>query len=433
MQKSSTSKIPKHYKWELLVLLWVAYFLNQGDRQIFGAVLPEIEKATGWSPVQLGLVVTIFNVCYGLCVPIAGFIGDVFRRRSIVFGSLLVFSFGTLMTGSVSGLVLLILYRSIATGVGEAFYYPSANSLIGLYHHRTRATAMAVHQTSVYIGIVVVSVFAAWIATNFSWQTPFYVFGSFGIIWAFVVLFRLRDDHKDAVLLRGENIPKQSATEESKSEEKTPLGNALRHTLSKPTLYFLSLAFGGMVFVNIGFLTWMPSFLVGKFEFSLEWANLSSMLIHHGFAYVGVFMAATFSDYWAQKRKTIRMEVECLGLLLATPFIFLMGYADQPWLVYLALAGFGLFRGVYDSNLFVALFDVIEPKYRSTATGVMLSFAFVTGAFSPVILGGMKQYIGLQQGIMGLSLVYFMASVSIFIALKTCFLKDYHLEKNMEN
>ena len=31
---------PRSYKWELLVILWVAYFINQGDRQILVRYAP---------------------------------------------------------------------------------------------------------------------------------------------------------------------------------------------------------------------------------------------------------------------------------------------------------------------------------------------------------------------------------------------------------
>ena len=415
--KNEPSSIPKTYKWELLILLWVAYFLNQGDRQIFSAVLPLIKADMGLSDVQLGLIATLFTVCYGLFVPVAGFVGDVFKRRSVVFGSLLVFSCGTVLTGFAGGFLMLALFRSITTGIGEAFYYPSANSLIGQYHHRTRATAMAIHQTSVYTGIVCGGALAAWIGTTWGWRSSFYVFGGIGVLWSMVVLFRMRNDRTDAVILEARS-----------SAEAVPLGEALRHVLSKPTLYFLSLAFGGMVFVNVGFLTWMPTYLHERFELTLFRASFDSMLYHHLFAYAGVLAAAPLTDWLAPKRKTVRMEFECLGLFLATPFIFLMGYADQLWLVYVALCGFGLFRGVYDSNLFVALFDVIEPKYRSTATGLMLSFAFTIGAVSPVALGWVKQHIGLEMGIAALSCVYFLSALSIFVGLKTCFLKDYHVE-----
>lgn len=408
--------IPKTYKWELLVLLWFAYFLNQGDRQIFSAVLPLIKDDLGFSDIQLGLVATVFTVCYGLFVPVAGFIGDLFKRRSIVFGSLLVFSCGTLLTGWSGGLVMLILFRSLATGIGEAFYYPSANSLIAQYHYKTRATAMAIHQTAVYTGIVCGGVLAAWIGTRFGWRSSFYFFGGIGVFWAFLLLFLLRNDRKDALSLQGEPEPKQ--------KESVPAAEVLRNTLGKPTLYFLSLAFGGHVFVSTGFVTWMPTFLHERFGMSLTRANFDAMFYHHLFAYFGVLAAATLSDYLAKKRKSVRMEIESLGMLLASPFIFLMGYSDDLRLVYFALCGFGLFRGVYDSNLFVALFDVIEPKYRSTATGLMLSFAFVVGSLSPVLLGAVKEHAGLEQGIMALAAVYLGSSILIAVGLKTCYNQD---------
>ena len=37
----------KSYKWEVIALLWVAYFLNQTDRQVFNIVLPHIQNDLG--------------------------------------------------------------------------------------------------------------------------------------------------------------------------------------------------------------------------------------------------------------------------------------------------------------------------------------------------------------------------------------------------
>ena len=40
------------YKWELIIMLWVAYFLNQGDRQIFNVVIPLIKEDLHLTDVQ---------------------------------------------------------------------------------------------------------------------------------------------------------------------------------------------------------------------------------------------------------------------------------------------------------------------------------------------------------------------------------------------
>ncbi len=44
------------YRWELLVLLWLAFFLNQADRQIFSVVLPLIRRDLGLTDAELGLI-----------------------------------------------------------------------------------------------------------------------------------------------------------------------------------------------------------------------------------------------------------------------------------------------------------------------------------------------------------------------------------------
>ncbi|MFA7004468.1 MAG: MFS transporter, partial [Verrucomicrobiia bacterium] len=164
------------YKWELIVLLWFAFFFNQADRQAYNVVLPLLSADLKLSPVQAGLVASIFLWCYALLVPVAGYLGDISRRKWIVFWSLLVWSAGTILSGATTGLASLIVFRSIATGGGEAFYFPSANSLIGQYHHKTRAMAMSIHQTALYVGLIASGFIAGWIGEHFGWRSAFYVF-----------------------------------------------------------------------------------------------------------------------------------------------------------------------------------------------------------------------------------------------------------------
>ena len=402
------------YKWELLTLLWFAYFLNQGDRQIFNAVLPLIKADLRVSDVQLGLVATGFTLIFGVLVPVAGFAGDRLSRKWIVVASLLTFSFGTVCTGVSGGFLALLLFRSVATGAGEAFYYPPANALIGEHHRNTRAQAMGVHQSALYIGTIVSSVAAGYIGERHGWRAAFFTFGLFGIAIAAIMLVRLRNDR-----------PVQDGATAVAAEPRASLREALAVVLRTPTLYFLSVAFGAMVFVNVGFMTWMPTFLYEKFQLSLKDAAFQSVFLHLVFAFFGVMVGGRISDRLAARRMTIRIELEWLGLLLGAPFIYLLGRSDALTVVYVALAGFGLFRGVYDSNLMAALFDVIPPRCRSSATGLMLSFAFVVGATAPVLLGYIKQHAQLGMGLSALAFVYLFGAAVLFAAHKLTFARDY--------
>ena len=52
----------KYYKWEVLALLWVAYLLNQADRQVFNTVLPAIRDSLNLTDTSVGLIATVFNL-----------------------------------------------------------------------------------------------------------------------------------------------------------------------------------------------------------------------------------------------------------------------------------------------------------------------------------------------------------------------------------
>lgn len=409
MSSSGSAAAIGDYKWWLVGLLWVAFFLHQGDRQIFNAVLPLIRVDLGLTDVQMGLVGTIFTAVYGICVPLAGFAGDFLPRKWIIVASLLVFSLGTLCTGLGGGLIGLIVFRSVTTGGGEAFYYPAATSLLGQFHGRSRATALAIHQTALYLGITLSGLAAGWIGETFGWRSAFYTFGFAGIVWAVVC----------AAVLR--NTPPPCAV----AEERIPIGRVLACIVGKRSALMLWAAFGAMVYVGIGHLTWMPTYLHEKFGLSLANAGFSSMFYHFAPAFLGVLIGGRLADRLAVRRPTIRFEANALGLLGGAPFILWMAWADRPWTCYAALAGFGLFRGIYDSNLFASLFDVIEPRFRASATGLMLSFAFVVGSLSPVVLGWMKSRVGLETGLASLSVFYVVGGLCIVTALALWFRKDY--------
>jgi sugar phosphate permease len=199
----------------------------------------------------------------------------------------------------------------------------------------------------------------------------------------------------------------------------------LRHVFSKPTVLLLALAFAGMVFVDNGYKTWMPSFLEETHGLSPFWASFWAMAAHFAGALVGVTLGGRMSDQWAQRRRGVRMEFEYLGLLLGAPMIYWMGMAAGPVTCCIALGLFGLFRGVYDSNLFAAPFDVIEPAYRSSAVGLMLACAFVVGASSSAVIGWMGDQMPMGIAIASMSGVFALAGVVVIIARYTTYNRDY--------
>lgn len=397
------------YKWEVLALLWVAYLLNQADRQIFNVVLPLIKEDLLLTDVQVGSIATIFNLVYALLVPVAGYVGDIFSKKWIVTISVIFWSFATMLTGLSNGIILLILTRSIATGGGEAFFGPANYSLLAQYHTKTRAFAMSLHQTAYYIGIIISGYIAGYIGEHYGWRSAFYVFGAIGVIHGIVLIFRLKDNKR----------------EDDKKPEKIKFSEGFKAVFSTPTALVLTICFSGLIFVLTGYLTWMPTYLYESFNMNLSRAGFNSMFYTHLFAFIGILLAGKFSDAISKNNPSRRMTMQGVGLLIATPFIVLMGNSSVLPLIYIGFAGFGFARAFFDANTYTVLYDVISPKYHSSASGVMIMIGFGVGSLAPVILGYMKPILGLSFGITTLAVIWLICGILMLISGKYFYLKDY--------
>ena len=409
---------PSHYRWELLFWLWLAFFLNQADRAIFGVVLTEIKSELALSDAQVGLIGSVLFWTLAILVPFAGYAGDIFRRSRIITFCLAFWSVATTITGLSQGVVSLVLFRSIATGSGEAFYAPAANAMISQFHQKNRSLALSIHQTALYLGLVLIGFLGGWVAELWGWRAAFYVFGSTGIFLAMVFMFRLKDFP----------VPQQVSPVVSNKKKRSlspPFTQSLLILLKTPTAMLFTIAFTAIVFVNNGYVTWAPTFLQERFGMPLATAGGFSMLYHHVFALVGILIGGPVTDIVVKRYRGIRLCLQCACLLLGAPFIVLMGMGESPLAIYIGMGGFGFFRGIFEANTYATLYDVIEPRLRSSASGVMICFAYLVGAFSPWIIGEIKPHLGLSVALASLSIAYVIGAIAVLIALLWFFKHDY--------
>lgn len=370
-------------RWAIVALLWVAYFLNQADRQIFGVTLPLIRADFGLSDTQMGLVATTFTVAFGLLVPLAGMAGDRFDRRLVVTASLVIFSAGTLLTGFAHSFVLLLLFRGVATGAGEAFYQPAASSLIGEHHVATRARALSLHQSANYVGVVFGSLFAGWIAAAHGWRYAFVAFGIAGLLWAIVL-----------AVTTSRASGSHPAPCDAASRGGVQLVETMRLIARDPLLLGQIVGFSALVFILVGYLTWMPTILFERFHRTLADAAFSAVAYHHALAAVGLVLGSWVTDRLAPRSPRARPALMAASLTICGVLLWLIGDVASEAATLALLASFGLFRGMYDANLFAAIFDRVENRLRATATGLIVAVAYLVGAVAPLAVGWLKQHVG---------------------------------------
>jgi len=414
-----TSRTPyEGYKWELLGLLCLAFFLHQADRAIFGVVLPSIQEDLGLNHEQTGLLGTALFVAMALMMPVAGFVGDRFNRKWVVTCSLVFWSTTTLCTGFTSGLWGMLAFRSVATALGESFYAPAAYPLMAAFHKTTRTIAMSIHQTSLYMALMVSGVLAGAIADHWGWRYAFFLYGGAGILLGGLFVFRLK------------NAPPEGSAQGQAGKPKVKPTEALSVLLRTPTAVLITISYTAVVLVYNAFVVWAPSFLQAKYDLTMTKAGGLTMFCQYLPSMVGVLVGGAISDQLVGRFPRFRLALQTTFMLLCAPAILLLGLGNSLFLTCLGMMALGLFQGTYQSNTPASLFDVIPPRYRSSALGVEIMIAYLIGSVSPLLMGHMREAFpdGLSYGFAMFSLVYLLGGVAVGCGALFTFYRDRYVE-----
>ncbi len=400
------------YKWRVVAMLWCISFFNYADRQAIFSVFPLLERELGLTPVELGLLGSSFAWVYGLGAPCAGMIVDRVRRKSAILLGLHVWSIICVLTALSRNFRHLFFFRA-AEGLGETFYYPASMSMISDYHGRaTRSRAMGLHQTSVYIGTIGGGFFAGLIGQHYGWRWSFIIFGGLGILLGVVLNRFLREPRRGAADFAdvGANSRAMAA--------RLPLREFLRVIWGTPTVLLLMSAFMCANFVAVVLLSWMPKFLYDKFQMSLAMAGLTATIFAQVASMVGAPLGGWLADTLRKRTPRGRMIVQMIGVLCGAPFVALCGLTQSVAWLMLALAAWGLFKGLYDANIFASVYDVIRPEARGTAAGFMNAVGWLAGGGSaPLVIGIIAQRESLGLAIALASMVYVAAGLLLLIGI----------------
>ena len=355
-------------KWLMLALLSCAFFFHQADRALFGLLTIPIQDELHLTDLQIGWVNMALFVTLAVTTPFAGILGDRFSRKWIITFSLLFWSLMTACTGFVGGICGLIFFRSVATGGGEAFYSPSAFALLAAHHKETRSVAFSIHQSALYVGLMFSGALVAWALHLLGgWRPVFFVFGGLGFLLGIVFCFTLKDGTGKMMRHDGEMA-------------RGSLKNAVKAFFLNPAALCAMGGYLAVVFVNNAYMCWAPKFMARKFEnLSVGAAGFGTMFWHHVAALAAILVGGLVADRLVRKNPKGRPLMQALALALGAPMLVWFGFSPTVAAAWIAVASYGVFRGLTEVNTHPSLFDVVEPQYRSTAEGLMNLVVFLVG------------------------------------------------------
>lgn len=388
------------YPWILIGLLWVVAFLNAADRNILGAVLPDLKAEFGLTNTQLALLGSVFFWIYAVGAFVAGRVGDSVRRtRLIVFG-LIFWSIATGASSLANGFALLLTMRGFVA-IGESTYYPTATALIGDWHKpEMRSRALSIHQTAVFAGAGLGAVVTGYIADMLSWHAPFLIFGGIGLVHAFILMRLL----KDAPI-------QHTAAEADKPAE--PIGIVLGIRPAVMLCFIFALATGA----STGVTFWAPFYVNETLGLNLAdsaWVGSATINIA---GFLSVPLGGLLADMLAKRSPIGRFYTLMIGLFLAGLLLLPLLGAKTAGQIGLVLVMTSVAKGLFDGCIYASMQDVVPPHARATAVGMMTMIGFFGAGITPLAVARIGDSFGMQAGIVAMAVLYFIAVV-ILLAMR---------------
>jgi MFS family permease len=369
MTVSEPAAAPKRaYLWTVLSLLVACQTIAYIDRVNLSVAVPVLIRTFHYSPSLVGALSSVFNWVFTVAILFAGpFVDRVGPRVAYGVGAS-VWSIGTVLSGVSAAFAPLALSRGIV-GIGEGPMIPAGQRVIREafpVSERTRAVGafFAGNKVGLAVGIPLSAVVLS------AWGLPwvFYITGLLGFVWLalFLAVYRTR-----AVRMApGERV------------EWTSL---LRYR----TTWGMMLANAGYLYMYYVFATWLPGYLVLARHLSI----LNSGFI--GTLPFAVGFVVTIAGGWlgdallarGVRRTLVRKGIAVTGLLAATVFTVLAGYANSTWpavtFLTLSVAGFSFTTAALQA----ISVDVAPPKLVSSLAGLHNFGGNVAASFAPYVTG----------------------------------------------
>jgi OPA family sugar phosphate sensor protein UhpC-like MFS transporter len=360
--------------------IFFGYIFYYFTRKSFTFAMPALISDMGFDKSDLGILVTVFSITYGISKFISGIIGDKSNPRYFMGIGLIITGILNLCFGLSSSLWLFIVFWGL-NGWFQGFGWPPcARMLAYWYSARTRGTWWAIWSTSHNIGGAIIPVVAALCIQYFDWRFAMFIPGIICIVMGFWLMERLRDTPASLNLPSAEGIDgiEELDTPKNISQRLSTKEILFKYVLYNKYIWFLSFANFFVYVVRTGFNDWMMLYLSEERGLSLFEAGVTIPWFEAG-GIVGMLLAGWCSDKIFNGNRGIISMVFMAILLIPTALFWL-----QPGANYLLDAALMFFIGffIFGPQMLIgcAAAEKSHQDAAATASGFAGTFGYLGAA-----------------------------------------------------
>jgi MFS family permease len=306
------------YEWKIILILSLTFGLVGLDRFILPVLFPAFMGELGLTYQDLGNLVGILAVFWGISAFAMGFLSNRVGRRKVLIPAVIVFSLMSALSGMVGGLVSLLLIRAVM-GLAEG---PVASTGVAVAveasHPKRRGMNNGIFQCMISLmGNAIGPIIATQLLLVTTWRTVFMLVGIPGLVMAAVMFFVVREP--------------AHATPDGARVARPGFADLFGHRNVPLAMLTLMCAMGGIFVMG----AMMPNYLTDYLHLSVQQMGVVVSAIGFGGA-LGQFAMPTVSDFIGRKMATL------ISYILAAAFTYLFTQAGADnlstlfWLIFFA-------------------------------------------------------------------------------------------------
>lgn len=371
----------------MLALVTIATVINFTDRTVLGIVAPFLSKELALTPVEMGLVFSIFSWSYAAAQIPGGVFLDRFGSRVTYFVSLVFWSGFTLLQGFAGSLGALLGLR-LGLGVAEAPCFPTNSRVVRMWFpQRERARATAVYSIGEYVGLAVFSPVLFWVVAAYGWRALFWLVGAVGIVFGLVWWLVYRDPDASRRVTRAEldHIVSGGGIEAAAPTRFD--WRALGWLATRRQVIGAGLGQLGANTVLVFFLTWFPTYLTQARHMSWQSSGFLSIVPYLA-ASVGVLVGGYLSDLILTRTGSLN-KARKLPMIAGFAMIACISFANiapsNGWVI--AAMSVAFFGQGFAGLGWLVITDVAPRNLIGLTTGIFNLWTNVAGIVTPLVIG----------------------------------------------
>ncbi len=388
------------YRWRIMESTFIGYAAFYLVRNNLSVVAKDMESALQYDHSDIGSLLAISAISYGVGKFIMGAVSDRSNPRVFMAFGLLLTALLNFIFGSVANFPLHLLLWTLNGFIQGMGWPPCGRSMGHWYSEKERGLMFSVWNTSHNLGGGITGYLAAWAADFYGgWEYAFFVPGVLAAAGSAYLFFRLRDTPQSVGLPPIEeyknDYPQRTVAGEEPERELGTRELLFDYVLTNKYVWLLAFANFFAYITRYSMLDWGPMYLREIKDASLVGGGLAVTVLNFG-GIPSTILFGWFSDLIGGRRGMVC--VLCLIPILGAFVAMIFTPAGFLWLDMILLALVGLFVYPVINLIVIIALDLTGKKAIGTAAGLIGLFGYLGRTAQAKGFGWMLDYFGALWG-----------------------------------